>query len=110
MSAPSGWHSRRARSPHDDAARGCGPRLREAVPGCELTASSPWNRMRRRVARMLAVARIETLHLTHDHTTISLIALVPAIQLVLFGYGVNLDPKHIPIAIARDDASPVDRL
>jgi ABC-2 type transport system permease protein len=66
--------------------------------------------MRRRVARMLAVARIETLHLTHDHTTISLIALVPAIQLVLFGYGVNLDPKHIPIAIARDDASPVDRL
>ena len=51
---------------------------------------------------MLSVARVEVLHLIHDPTTISLILLVPAIQIVLFGYAVNLDPRNIPIAIAGD--------
>ena len=55
-----------------------------------------------RVARMLAVARVEILHLILDRTTISLILLVPAIQIVLFGYAVNLDPRHVPIAVAGD--------
>lgn len=65
---------------------------------------------RHRVARILAVARIETLHLTRDRTTISLILVVPAIQLVLFGYAVNLDPKAIPLAIARNHGHPIDQL
>jgi ABC-2 type transport system permease protein len=66
-----------------------------------------------RVARMLAVARVEILHLILDRTTISLILLVPAIQIVLFGYAVNLDPRHVPIAVAGDGAgaaSQVDRV
>jgi ABC-2 type transport system permease protein len=75
-----------------------------------MTASGPWRRIRHRVARILAVARIETLHLTRDRTTISLILVVPAIQLVLFGYAVNLDPKDVPIAIAREHDGAVDRL
>jgi ABC-2 type transport system permease protein len=75
-----------------------------------MTPSRSAQRIRRRLARMLAVARIETLHITSDRTTISLIALVPAIQIVLFGYAVNLDPKHIPIAIARAHDGRVDLL
>jgi len=75
-----------------------------------MMASRLWRRIRRRAARILAVARIETLHLTRDRTTISLILVVPAIQLVLFGYAVNLDPKDIPIAIAREYDGAVDRL
>jgi ABC-2 type transport system permease protein len=54
----------------------------------------------RRVRRIWAVARIELLQLLIDPPTISLIVLVPAIQIVLFGYAVNFDPRHIPIAIA----------
>jgi ABC-2 type transport system permease protein len=54
------------------------------------------------VACMLAVARVEILHLIHDRTTIALILLVPAIQIALFGYAVNLNPKNIPIVIAGD--------
>jgi hypothetical protein len=50
---------------------------------------------------MLAVARIELLHLLHDRTSISLILIVPAFQIVLFGYAVNPDSKHIPIAISE---------
>jgi ABC-2 type transport system permease protein len=56
----------------------------------------------RHIRRMLAVARVEILHLIHDRPTISLILLVPAIQIVLFGYAVNLNPKNVTIAIAGD--------
>jgi ABC-2 type transport system permease protein len=66
--------------------------------------------IRRRVARILAVARIETLHLIHDRTTLSLILLVPAVQIVLFGYAVNLDPRHIPIVIAGHHQSLEDQV
>jgi ABC-2 type transport system permease protein len=51
--------------------------------------------------RILAVARIETLRLLVDRPSIGLILVVPAVQLVLFGYAVNLTPTNIPIAIAR---------
>ena len=64
-----------------------------------MTISARW----RRIARVLAVARVEILHLIHDRTTISLILLVPAIQIVLFGYAVNLDPRNVPIAVAGDN-------
>ena len=63
-----------------------------------------------RIARTLAVARVEILHLIHDRTTISLILLVPAIQIVLFGCAVNLDPRHVPIAIAGDHGGRADQV
>jgi ABC-2 type transport system permease protein len=68
-----------------------------------VTVSVRWHR----IARVLAVARVEILHLIHDRTTISLILLVPAIQIVLFGYAVNLDPRHVPIAVAGDQGRRV---
>ena len=63
----------------------------------------------RRLRRIMAVARIETLRLVRDRVAISLIALVPAVQIVLFGYAVNLDPKNVPIAISGSDGSFVER-
>jgi ABC-2 type transport system permease protein len=56
--------------------------------------------MRQSVTRILAVMRIETLRLLVDRPSLGLILLVPALQLVLFGYAVNLAPKNIPVAIA----------
>ena len=63
----------------------------------------------RRLRRTMAVARIETLRLIRDRVAISLIALVPAVQIVLFGYAINLDPKDGPIAIAGSDGPLVER-
>jgi len=63
----------------------------------------------RRLRRMMAVARIETLRLVRDRVAMSLIALVPAVQIALFGYAVNLDPKDIPIAIAGNGGPLVER-
>ena len=67
-----------------------------------MTFSVRYHRIGRRIARMLAVARVEILHLIHDRTTISLILLVPAIQIVLFGYVVNLDKRQLEGAPAFD--------
>jgi ABC-2 type transport system permease protein len=75
-----------------------------------VTTPVRWYRIGGRVARTLAVARVEILHLIHDRTTISLILLVPAIQIVLFGYAVNLDPRHVPIAVAGDHGGRADQV
>ena len=71
-----------------------------------MTLSTLWSHVR----RMLAVAHVEILHLAWDPTTVSLILLVPAIQIALFGYAINLDPKHVPIAIAGDHDRKVEKV
>jgi ABC-2 type transport system permease protein len=68
-----------------------------------------WQPIGRRLRRIAAVARIEALRMARDRMSISLIALVPAVQIVLFGYAVNLDPKNVPIVIAGSDSSSVGR-
>ena len=49
----------------------------------------------RHLGRIVAVARVELLRLLHDRTSLSLILVVPALQMLLFGYAVNLNPRHI---------------
>ena len=71
-----------------------------------MTLTALWGHLR----RMLAVAHVEVLHLVWDPTTVSLILLVPAIQIVLFGYAINLDPKHVPIAIAGDHDRKIEKV
>ena len=53
------------------------------------------------MSRMIAIMRIEFLRLLLDRSSIGLILIVPGVQLVLFGYAIDLTPKNIPIAIAR---------
>src|SRR5262249_15256387 len=51
--------------------------------------------------RILAVARTETLRLLLDRSSLGLILIVPAVQLILFGYAVNLSPKNITLAVSQ---------
>src|SRR5271163_5026518 len=74
-------------------ARGCGTRDCIHRAGARI--------MRRGLSRILAVARIEILRLRIDRPSLGLILLVPALQIVLFGYAINLSPANIPIVIAR---------
>lgn len=69
-----------------------------------------WQRTAARLGRVAAVARVECLHLVRDRATFALVVLLPAIQVVLFGYAVNLDPRAIPIAIAREHPASPDGL
>ncbi|MBV9723897.1 MAG: ABC transporter permease [Gammaproteobacteria bacterium] len=51
--------------------------------------------------RIAALGRVEGLRLLVDRTSLGLILAVPAVQLILFGYAVNLTPRNVPLAIAR---------
>ena len=48
--------------------------------------------------RCLAIAYKEALQLRRDRFTLGMIIGIPVIQLLLFGYAINNDPKHLPTA------------
>ena len=60
-------------------------------------------------ARVLAVLLKEFVQMRRDRLTLALILGVPVMQLVLFGFAINLDPKHLPTAISADDSGPFTR-
>ena len=53
-----------------------------------------------RFRRMLAVAAKEVRQLTRDRTTLGMVVGIPAMQILIFGYGINYDVRHIPIGVA----------
>jgi ABC-2 type transport system permease protein len=56
-------------------------------------------------ARFVAVLRKEMLQLRRDKFTVALMVAMPVLQLFLFGYAINADPKHLPTAVVMGDSS-----
>jgi ABC-2 type transport system permease protein len=50
-------------------------------------------------ARLGALLRKETIEVVRDKTTLRIIVAIPIIQLFLFGYAINSDPKHLPTGL-----------
>ncbi|MBI2383364.1 MAG: ABC transporter permease [Gammaproteobacteria bacterium] len=44
-----------------------------------------------------------------DRLTFAMMVGIPLIQLVLFGFAINADPKHLPTAVAAGEATPFSR-
>ena len=59
--------------------------------------------------RILAMAVKEFRQLARDRATLAMIVGIPAMQLVLFGYAINMDPKGLPAAMVSADQSPFTR-
>lgn len=59
--------------------------------------------------RFLALLRKEWLQVTRDPITLRLIVAMPVIQLFLFGYAINTDPKHLPTGVLSADHSNYER-
>ncbi|MBI5448298.1 MAG: ABC transporter permease [Gammaproteobacteria bacterium] len=56
--------------------------------------------------RLLAIISKEFTQMKRDRLTFAMIIGIPFIQLVLFGYAINSDPKNLPTAVvAADDSS-----
>lgn len=53
--------------------------------------------------RIRAIAHVELMQLLRDRPSLSLIFLVPFLQVVLFGYAVNFDPKSIPLVVTSNE-------
>ncbi|MBV8094538.1 MAG: ABC transporter permease [Acetobacteraceae bacterium] len=60
-------------------------------------------------ARVLAVLRKESIQMRRDPATIGLTMILPLIQLFLFGYALNANPRHLPTALVSADHSRYER-
>jgi len=58
---------------------------------------------------ILAIAKKETLHITRDKRTLVLIFLLPIFQLIIFGYAVSTDVKHLSTAVFNLDNHSLSR-
>jgi ABC-2 type transport system permease protein len=61
------------------------------------------------LSRVAAVMIKEFIQMRRDRLTFAMIIGVPIIQLVLFGYAINTDPKRLPTAAIVADSGPVSR-
>ena len=59
--------------------------------------------------RFLAVLNKETLEMRRDKATIGLTVMLPLIQLFLFGYALNANPRHLPTGVLAAEESRYTR-
>ena len=55
--------------------------------------------------RLIAVARKEILHILRDARSLMIVIVMPVVLMLLFGYGVSLDLKGLPVYVYDQDGS-----
>ncbi|MCA9649434.1 MAG: ABC transporter permease [Myxococcales bacterium] len=61
------------------------------------------------MSRMIAIAGKELRQLMRDRLTLAMMAMLPVIQLLLFGYAINNDVRHMPMVVFDQDRSSASR-
>jgi len=69
----------------------------------------PLARLLRSGRRVLAMAHKELRQLGRDRLTLGFVVGIPSLQLVLFGYAINLDVRHVPTAVLDRAGSALSR-
>ncbi|MDX6767165.1 MAG: ABC transporter permease [Candidatus Methylacidiphilales bacterium] len=64
--------------------------------------SPSWN-------RFCAILRKEFIQMRRDRVTFAMMIGIPLMQLVLFGFAINSDPKHLPTVMVSGDQGPLVR-
>jgi ABC-2 type transport system permease protein len=59
--------------------------------------------------RLLALLRKESIQVGRDAMTLRIIIAIPIMQLFLFGYAINADPKNLPTGLLTSDHSKYER-
>ena len=59
--------------------------------------------------RMTGLIRKEFLLISRDRGTIAMLIILPVMLLTVFGFAIDLDPKHLPTAIISYDHTPLTR-
>jgi ABC-2 type transport system permease protein len=60
-------------------------------------------------SRLLAILIKEFRQIRRDRLTFAMMVAVPIMQLILFGYAINTDPKRLPMAVVEADQSEFSR-
>ncbi|WP_372602747.1 ABC transporter permease [Actibacterium sp.] len=66
-------------------------------------------KMRFSLSRFLAVLTKEFVQMRRDRITFVMMIGVPMMQLLIFGYAINSDPRHLPTLVEMSDQGPVTR-
>lgn len=61
------------------------------------------------IPRVFAVMVKEFTQLRRDRLTYAMILVLPIVQVLLFGYVINNNPKHLPVAVLIQDHGPMAR-
>ncbi len=61
------------------------------------------------IARFRAMLAKEFIQMRRDRLTFAMMIGIPLLQLILFGYAINADPKHLPAAVLVADHGPEGR-
>src|SRR5439155_13905855 len=61
------------------------------------------------VRRFWAMVVKEFIQMRRDRLTFAMMVGIPMAQLILFGYAINSDPKHLPAAVVLADNGPQGR-
>lgn len=59
--------------------------------------------------RILAVLKKELLQLRRDRMTFGMVVMIPLIQLILFGYAINTNLRHVPVAVVDQSQTSLSR-
>ena len=65
--------------------------------------------MRFKWQRFWAIVAKEFIQMRRDRLTFGMMVGIPMLQLILFGYAINSDPKHLPTAVFSADHSVFSR-
>jgi ABC-2 type transport system permease protein len=71
--------------------------------GSERTGASTW---RAKAWRIATLVRKETRQMIRDPSSIAIGVVLPLILILLFGFGLSLDVKNVPIAVVLEESSP----
>lgn len=61
------------------------------------------------LSRLLAMVVKEFIQMARDRMTFAMILGIPVLQLLVFGYVINTDPRHMPTAVLLADQGPQGR-
>lgn len=61
------------------------------------------------IHRCRAVIAKEFIQMKRDRATMMMMVGIPVMQLILFGFAINTDPKHLPTAVVAADYGPFSR-
>jgi ABC-2 type transport system permease protein len=70
---------------------------------------TPQHTLRAAWRRIWAMTVKEVAQMRRDRLTFAMMIAVPVMQLLLFGYAINTDPKQLPTAVYTRDAGPLSR-
>lgn len=74
-----------------------------------LAAPSPHRQLPAKGRRVWALVRKEARQMVRDPSSIAIGVVLPVLLILLFGYGLSLDVRHVPVAVVLEDPSPAAR-